>query len=196
MSGAGQPRDGTTGQFRRKPQSPEPRATLQVFHSARGRVICRGVPCFNGDLVPDDLDPMLRAKMLRTGFITEIGVDDYSPPTDAELKHREEVLQRDADAADARDAHAHDLSETPRIAFGDGGGDRSGVALQLELDPLLRKVARKRLTRTGALRRRDALILRVLAQHSGQNFDGVRTDISWGPVFSHDPAALIPGMGV
>ena len=47
----------------------------------------------------------------------------------------------------------HDLSETPRIAFGDGGGDRSGRALQLELDPLLRKVARKRLIRTSALRR-------------------------------------------
>ena len=50
----------------------------------------------------------------------------------------------------------HDLSEIPRVAFGDGGCDRSSVALQLELDPLLRRVARKRLTRTGALRRRDA----------------------------------------
>ena len=90
----------------------------------------------------------------------------------------------------------HDLSEIPRVAFGDSGGDRSGVALQLELDPLLRKVARKRLTRTGALRRRDSLILRVLAHHSGQSFDGVRTDISWGPVFSRDPASLIPGIAV
>ena len=88
----------------------------------------------------------------------------------------------------------HDLSEIPRVAFGDGGGDRSGVALQLELDPLLRRVARKRLTRTGALRRRDALILNVLAHHSGQNFAGVRSDISWGPVFSRDPATLIPGI--
>ncbi len=90
----------------------------------------------------------------------------------------------------------HDLSEIPRVAFGDSGGDRSGVALQLELDPLLRKVARKRLTRSGALRRRDSLILRVLAHHSGQSFDGVRTDISWGPVFSRDPASLIPGIAV
>ena len=81
----------------------------------------------------------------------------------------------------------HDLSETPRIAFGDGGGDRSGVALQLELDPLLRKVARKRLIRSAALRRRDRLVLGVLAHHTGQRFEGVRTDISWGPVFSRDP---------
>jgi hypothetical protein len=46
----------------------------------------------------------------------------------------------------------------------------------------------------GALRRRDALILNVLAHHSGQNFAGVRSDISWGPVFSRDPATLIPGI--
>jgi hypothetical protein len=88
----------------------------------------------------------------------------------------------------------HDLAETPRIAFGDGGGDRSGIALQLELDPLLRKVGRKRLTRSTALRHRDRLILRVLAHHTGQSFDGVRTDISWGPVFSRDPSTLIAGM--
>ena len=73
----------------------------------------------------------------------------------------------------------HDLAETPRVAFGDSGGDRSGVALQTELDPLLRKVARKRLVRTAALRQRDRLILRVLEQHTGASFEGVRTDIEW-----------------
>jgi len=36
--------------------------------------------------------------------------------------------------------------------------------------------------------------LNVIAPHSGQNFDGVRSDISWGPVFSRDPATLIPGV--
>ena len=81
----------------------------------------------------------------------------------------------------------HDLAETPRIAFGDGGGDRSGVALQLELDPLLRRVARKRLIRCAALRRRDRLVLSVLAHHTCRQFEGIRTDISWGPVFSRDP---------
>ena len=85
----------------------------------------------------------------------------------------------------------HDLAETPRIAFGDGSGDRSGVALRMELDPLLRKVARKRLIRTTALRRRDALMLRVLAHHSGQRFEGVRTDISWGAVFAGDDSGLL-----
>lgn len=85
----------------------------------------------------------------------------------------------------------HDLAETPRIAFGDGGGERSGVALRIELDPLLRKVARKRLIRTAALRRRDALMLRVLAHHTGRSFDGVRTDIAWAPVFPRDDTGLL-----
>ena len=87
----------------------------------------------------------------------------------------------------------HDLAEIPRIAFGDSGGERSGVALQLELDPLLRKVARKCLIRTAALRRRDRMALRVLAHHTGQPIEGVRTEIAWGPVFPRDPALLPAG---
>ena len=91
----------------------------------------------------------------------------------------------------------HDLAETPRIAFGDGHGDRSGVALQTELDPLLRKVARKRLIRSAALRRRDRLILRVLGHHTGRRLDdGIRTDVAWGPVFPRDPAMLVTGLAV
>ena len=88
----------------------------------------------------------------------------------------------------------HDLAETPRVAFGDSGGDRSGVALQTELDPLLRKVQRKRLVRTAALRQRDRLILRVLEHHTGQRFQGVRTDIAWGPIFPRDSGMLVWGM--
>lgn len=86
----------------------------------------------------------------------------------------------------------HDLAEVPRIAFGDGRTDASGVALQMELDPLLRRVARKRLIRTAALRRRDRLILAVHGAHTGQSFDLVRTDMRWGPVFSRDPGMLLP----
>ncbi|MCC6238352.1 MAG: phage portal protein [Dehalococcoidia bacterium] len=88
----------------------------------------------------------------------------------------------------------HDLAETPRVAFGDSGGDRSGVALQTELDPLLRKIQRKRLIRTAAFRQRDRLALRVLEHHTGARFEGVRTDIAWGPVFSRDPSLLVWGM--
>jgi hypothetical protein len=111
---------------------------------------------------------------------------------------RDEMLQGGGvrlhvDYADLVYRKLHDLAETPRIAFGDGGGERSGVALQLERDPLLRKAARKRLIRSATLRRRDRLILRLLSHHTGVNFDGARTDISWRPVFPRDPAALIAG---
>jgi len=79
----------------------------------------------------------------------------------------------------------HDLAETPRVAFGDAGGDRSGVALQTELDPLLRRVARKRLIRTAAMRRRDRLILAILGHHTHRDLlTGVRTDITWAPALA------------
>ncbi len=85
----------------------------------------------------------------------------------------------------------HDLAETPRIAFGESRSDASGVALQVELDPLLRRVARKRLIRSAALRRRDRLILDVAAAHTGRTFSRVRTDVAWGPVFAHDPGMRV-----
>ena len=90
-----------------------------------------------------------------------------------------------------------DLAETPRIAFGDAGGDRSGVSLQLELDPLLRRVARKRMIRTAAMRRRDALALRIAAHHmlpqSARRFESVRTGIEWAPVLPAPPAEATRG---
>ncbi len=78
----------------------------------------------------------------------------------------------------------HDLAEIPRIAFGDGRIERSGIALQMELDPLLRRIERKRLIRTAALRRRDRLILAVAAHHLGRRFDGVETAVEWASPFA------------
>ena len=51
----------------------------------------------------------------------------------------------------------HDLAEVPRSAFGENRQALSGVALQMELDPLLKKVQRKRLTRSAAFRRRSSI---------------------------------------
>ncbi len=82
-----------------------------------------------------------------------------------------------------------DLAEIPRVAFGDGRGDRSGISLQMELDPLLRRVERKRLIRTAAMRRRDALALRIAAQHTGRRFEGIHTDIEWEPSLPPAPLA-------
>lgn len=62
---------------------------------------------------------------------------------------------------------------------------RAGRALQTELDPLLRRVARKRLIRTAAMRRRDRLILAVLGFHTRRDLlTGVRTDIDWAPALA------------
>ncbi|MSQ22819.1 MAG: hypothetical protein EXR53_05905 [Dehalococcoidia bacterium] len=44
----------------------------------------------------------------------------------------------------------HDLSETPRTSFGDNPRALSGVALEMEMHPLLQRVRRKRLVRSAA----------------------------------------------
>ena len=66
----------------------------------------------------------------------------------------------------------HDLGESPRTAFGHNPQGLSGVALNTELDPLAKKVARKRLIRTAVYERRATLILRLLAQFAGLDIDG------------------------
>jgi hypothetical protein len=70
--------------------------------------------------------------------------------------------------------------------------DQSGVALQVELDPLLRRVQRKRLIRTAAMRRRDRLALAVAGHHLGRSFEGVETDIEWAPVLPGAALAARP----
>jgi len=64
----------------------------------------------------------------------------------------------------------HDLSETPRTAFGGTDRDLSGVALQVEMQPLLQKVERKRLIRGDAYRLRAQLALRLSDLFSGTTF--------------------------
>jgi hypothetical protein len=65
------------------------------------------------------------------------------------------------------------------------------VALNLELDPLLKKVQRKRLIRTAAYQRRNELILRILEQHTGVRHAPYRTRIVWGPVVPRDRSRLV-----
>lgn len=80
----------------------------------------------------------------------------------------------------------HDLGEAPRTAFGHNPQGLSGVALNTELDPLAKKVARKRLIRTAVYERRAAMILRLLAQFAGLEVEGVRPVMHWGPVLPVD----------
>jgi hypothetical protein len=85
----------------------------------------------------------------------------------------------------------HDLSESPRTSFGDNQRGLSGVALEMELHPLLQKVRRKRLLRTVAYKRRGEMILRILEQMTGASYLPCRTKIAWGPVLPQDRSRLV-----
>ena len=61
----------------------------------------------------------------------------------------------------------HDIAESPRAAFGGTERDLSGVALEIELHPLLQKVRRKRIIRTAVYNRRNRLILKLLERYRG-----------------------------
>jgi hypothetical protein len=68
----------------------------------------------------------------------------------------------------------HDLSETPRTAFGDSGRDLSGAALEVEVQPLVQKVARKRRGLDAFYRARNARLLDLLERFGGQSLGGLR----------------------
>lgn len=85
----------------------------------------------------------------------------------------------------------HDLSETPRTAFGDSGRPLSGVALEVEIQPLVQKVMRKRRVWDGVYRRRNALALELLERFGGLPLGGLRrTRAVWGEVLPSDRSAL------
>jgi len=85
----------------------------------------------------------------------------------------------------------HDLSESPRAAFGGTERDLSGVALEIELQPLLQKVRRKRLIRTAAYNRRNRLILALLEKYQHESFGDYHLRVVWGPVLPQDLAKVV-----
>jgi hypothetical protein len=80
----------------------------------------------------------------------------------------------------------HDLSESPRSAFGGMERDLSGVALEIELQPLLQKVRRKRIIRTAAYNRRNEMILKLLEKYRGEDFGDNHLRVVWGTVLPKD----------
>lgn len=85
-----------------------------------------------------------------------------------------------------------DLAETPRTAFGDTDRDLSGVALQIQLQPLLQKVERKRLIRTAAYIRRTEMALALLAQFGGQDHTTAgQLVVNWEPATPGDRTQAI-----
>ncbi|GAJ14810.1 unnamed protein product, partial [marine sediment metagenome] len=85
----------------------------------------------------------------------------------------------------------HDISESPRAAFGGTARDLSGVALEIELQPLLQKVRRKRLIRTAVYNRRNSLVLKLLEKYQNERFGDIRLRVVWNPVLPRDLARLV-----
>jgi len=82
----------------------------------------------------------------------------------------------------------HDISETPRAAYGGVEKELSGEALRIELGSLLQKITRKRTIRTGAYNQRADMILKLAGQYLKQNFEGITHRIVWGPILPQDTA--------
>jgi hypothetical protein len=69
----------------------------------------------------------------------------------------------------------------------------SGVALETELRPLIQKTLRKRVTWTAALRRRNAMILKLAERYGVDgagpgDFAPYRTRVIWPPMIPKDDA--------
>jgi hypothetical protein len=81
----------------------------------------------------------------------------------------------------------YDVGETPRTAFGGTSSNLSGVALELDLDPLVKKVERKRLLRTSAYLHRNDIILSILRLFAElPDMNGATHAIVWGSILPTD----------
>jgi len=82
----------------------------------------------------------------------------------------------------------HDISESPRAAYGGIEKELSGVALEVELQSLLQKVRRKRLIRTNVYKRRNQLILKLWAKFMRKDLTRIAQRVLWGQVLPQDRA--------
>jgi hypothetical protein len=86
----------------------------------------------------------------------------------------------------------HDLSETPRTAFGDSGRALSGAALEVEIQPLVQKVSRTRRTWDGVYQARNARILDLLERFGDEEIDGQRRTVTvWPGILPSDTAGAV-----
>jgi len=85
----------------------------------------------------------------------------------------------------------HDVSESPRAAFGGTEKNLSGVALEIELQPLLQKVSRKRAIRTVAYNQRNRMILNLLEKYRGDDFGDFHLRVVWSPVMPRDMTQMV-----
>ena len=68
----------------------------------------------------------------------------------------------------------------------------SGAALEVEIQPLVQKVMRKRRVWDAVYRQRNAKVLDLLERFGGETIGGVRrTSVVWGSVLPSDRSALV-----
>ena len=82
----------------------------------------------------------------------------------------------------------HDISETPRAAWGGIEKELSGAALQIELGSLIQKVTRKRTIRTNAYYQRNDIILKLAEKYMNENFEQINHRVVWGLILPEDTA--------
>ena len=94
-------------------------------------------------------------------------------------------------------------SETPRTAFGDSGRMLSGAALEVEIQPLVQRVRRRRRRWEEVYRARNARLLDLLERFGGADLGGMRQSTPiWPPVLPSDAtetaqnAALLVGQQI
>ena len=84
----------------------------------------------------------------------------------------------------------HELAETPRTAFGEAGRAIAGAALQVELQPLVQKVKRKRRGLASLYRKRNAMLLDLMDRFGGAPIGGLRRTVPvWPPILPSDREA-------
>jgi hypothetical protein len=80
----------------------------------------------------------------------------------------------------------HDVSETPRSAWGGVEKELSGAALRIELSSLVQKVVRKQLIRTNVYYQRNSMILKLAEMLMKENFADVQHRVVWGHILPQD----------
>ncbi len=87
----------------------------------------------------------------------------------------------------------HDIAEVPRVSFGDvPGGVHSGVALQVQLQPMMQSTARRRLVWGDALARRVRMALAIAARMGGAAYDeAMAVEVIWPSLLPSDRDALV-----
>lgn len=118
-------------------------------------------------------------------------------PLDAEVKllEWEGASLQPGEHADRLLRALFEVSETPRTAFGDADGLLTGVALEIQLRPIVQKTMRRRLFWERALRERARLVLLLSELFGGAKLvggiDRYQVHVVWPPMLPKDDAVEV-----